>query len=255
MRTLPSVLGRLGPALRSVYRIHPIDSMSSRFFDTPSTPFGTAGRVASLFSILLVTGVLVAGCGPGEAQPAQPAASQSPPDTSKSEHSGEKGHHEGEHDGEHDGEKGGKHEGGHEDKHEGGHGEKHGDKHEGGARGVAIGAERARQLGIEVDELPGGSATSTISRPATATFDPNRVAQVGPRIEGKIVRVTKDLGDRVRAGEAVAVLSRPFWRRRPSSSRRRRSFRLLRRNCGSTASRRRTWPRPGSGRCPFRTFV
>jgi cobalt-zinc-cadmium efflux system membrane fusion protein len=72
---------------------------------------------------------------------------------------------------------------------------------------VAIGADKADALGIRVDTLRAGSATGTVSRPATVRFDPDRVAMVGPRVEGKVVRVTKDLGDRVQAGEPVAVLS------------------------------------------------
>ncbi len=132
-----------------------------------------AGHFATLIGVLLTATVLAVGCGNGQAQSAQQSASsQAHSDTSETEHGGE---HEGE--------------------------------HGGGHRGVAIGADKAKSLGIEVDTLRAGSATSTVSRPATVQFDPDRVAQVGPRIEGKVVRVTKDLGDRVQEGEAVAVLS------------------------------------------------
>lgn len=116
-----------------------------------------------------MTAVLAAGCGNGKAQSAQQSASpQAQTDTSQSEHGGE---------------------------------------HGGGHRAVNIGAQKAESLGIEVDTLQAGSATSTISRPATVQFDPNRVARVGPRIEGKVVRVTKDLGEQAHEGEAVAILS------------------------------------------------
>ncbi len=139
----------------------------------PSGCSTRAGHFATLIGVLLTATVLAVGCGNGKAQSAQQSASsQAHSDTSEAEHRGE---HEG--------------------------------KHRGGHRGVAIGADKAKSLGIEVDTLRAGSATSTISRPATVQFDPDRVAQVGPRIEGKVVRVTKDLGDRVKEGEAVAVLS------------------------------------------------
>ncbi len=131
-------------------------------------------RPAVLLGAVLAAAVFTAGCGGGQAEPTTEATSapQAQSDTSQGEHSGE---HEGQHDG--------------------------------GHRAVAIGPEKAEAVGIEVDTLAAGSATSTVSRPATVKFDPNRVARVGPRIEGKIVRVTKDLGDQVREGEAVAVLS------------------------------------------------
>ncbi len=159
------------------------------------TLFFAVRRPATLLSVLLLTTVLAVGCGGGQAEPAAGTAAstqQTASDTATHEgggHSEEQHVGEGSHD-----------EGGHE---EGGHAGEHG----GAPRGVAIGAEKAEAIGIEVDTLSAGSATSTISRPATVKFDPNRVAQVGPRIEGKIVRVIKDLGDRVREDEAVAVLS------------------------------------------------
>ncbi len=139
----------------------------------PSARSTRAGHFATLIGVLLTATVLAVGCGNGQAQSAQQSgSSQAHSDTSETEYGGE---HEGE--------------------------------HGGGHRGVAIGADKAKSLGIEVDTLRAGSATSTVSRPATVQFDPDRVAQVGPRIEGKVVRVTKDLGDRVQEGEAVAVLS------------------------------------------------
>lgn len=75
------------------------------------------------------------------------------------------------------------------------------------ARAVALQPEQMQSLGIQIDTLERGSATSTLSRPASVQFDPDRTAKVGPRIEAKVVRVVKDLGERVAAGEAIAVMS------------------------------------------------
>ncbi len=161
---------------------------------TPAPSFAARRPVALLGALLLVS-VFAIGCGGGQADPASGTAAstqQAAPDTTTHD---ESGHGEEQHAGE------GSH--GEGSPQEGSHEAEDGEPH----RGVAIGTEKAEAIGIEVDTLPAGSATSTISRPATVQFDPNRVARIGPRIEEKIVRVTKDLGDRVRDGEAVAVLS------------------------------------------------
>lgn len=78
---------------------------------------------------------------------------------------------------------------------------------EGAARAVELTEEQMQRLGIAVDSVRGGSAASVIERPATVLFDPDRAAQVGPRVEGQVVRVTADLGERVRRGETLAILS------------------------------------------------
>lgn len=72
---------------------------------------------------------------------------------------------------------------------------------------VHLGAERARELGIRVATVEGGSARSVVLRPATLRMDPDRRALVGPRIEAKVVRVSTDLGSRVEQGETLAILS------------------------------------------------
>jgi membrane fusion protein, heavy metal efflux system len=72
---------------------------------------------------------------------------------------------------------------------------------------IHLTSEQAAELGIEVAALESGSATAVLTRPATVTFDLDRVAKVGPRIPAKIVTVLKDLGDRVEAGGALAVMS------------------------------------------------
>ena len=51
------------------------------------------------------------------------------------------------------------------------------------------------------------AATGTrVMLPATVAFDADRVAKIGPRLRAKVVRVTKDLGERVNASDTVAVM-------------------------------------------------
>ncbi len=49
----------------------------------------------------------------------------------------------------------------------------------------------------------------TLEATGVLGFDLNRVAHVGPRAEGRVVQILKDLGDRVARGEALAVLESP----------------------------------------------
>lgn len=75
------------------------------------------------------------------------------------------------------------------------------------AEEVHLSDKQRQSLGIKVETLEAGSATSTIARPASITYDLDRIAKVGPRIEAKVVKVLKDLGERVNEGEAIALMS------------------------------------------------
>lgn len=72
---------------------------------------------------------------------------------------------------------------------------------------VRLTAEQIAELGIEVRPLEAGGAANILERPATLRLDPDRMALVGPRIEAKVERVLRDLGDAVRRGDALAVMS------------------------------------------------
>src|SRR5699024_11758205 len=61
--------------------------------------------------------------------------------------------------------------------------------------------------GINVETLNSGSAASTIARTASINYNLDNMAKVGPRIEAKVVRLLKDLGDRVGAGQPLALMS------------------------------------------------
>lgn len=51
--------------------------------------------------------------------------------------------------------------------------------------------------------------SNTLPVTGTITYDANRVSHIGPRTEGRIVRMNADVGDRVRGGQALAILESP----------------------------------------------
>lgn len=75
------------------------------------------------------------------------------------------------------------------------------------AREVHLTEQQEGDLGIKVETLSEGSASSTISRPASIRYDLDQIAKVGPRIEAKVVKVIKDLGDHVNKDEPIALMS------------------------------------------------
>lgn len=75
------------------------------------------------------------------------------------------------------------------------------------AEEVHLPPERVRELGITIEPLRTGSVNSSIQRPATVMFNPDRTVKIGPRISGKVERVIADLGTRVEPGHTLAVLS------------------------------------------------
>ena len=56
---------------------------------------------------------------------------------------------------------------------------------------------------VETVQTTGLPVTGTI------TYDANRVSHIGPRIDGRIVRLSADVGERVRGGQALAILESP----------------------------------------------
>lgn len=71
---------------------------------------------------------------------------------------------------------------------------------------VHLGPQQREMLNIEVDEAPGGTADSQISAAANIRFDPDLTAQVGPRLDARVVEVLVDLGERVESGQALVVM-------------------------------------------------
>ncbi len=83
----------------------------------------------------------------------------------------------------------------------------HNEETEQHAQEVHLTQKQENSLGIKVETLTGGSASSTISRPASVMYDLDQIAKVGPRIEAKVVKVMKDLGERVQKERPIALMS------------------------------------------------
>lgn len=62
------------------------------------------------------------------------------------------------------------------------------------------------RLGIGFAKAVRGPAEEFISAPGEATFDPTRVSRVSPRAAGTLVRVERQIGDKVRRGDVLAVI-------------------------------------------------
>ncbi|HYJ78013.1 MAG TPA: efflux RND transporter periplasmic adaptor subunit [Longimicrobiaceae bacterium] len=106
-----------------------------------------------------------------------------------------------------------------EDKHqeEAGHTDEHGEGEEhaeGEAARVTLSEAAYRTAQIRVEPV-GSAAVATASAglqvPGQVEFDPARVAMVSPRTGGRIERLTVVEGDRVRAGQTVALVSSPTF--------------------------------------------
>jgi cobalt-zinc-cadmium efflux system membrane fusion protein len=147
-------------------------STNARFRLSSPHALRTAALPPFLFALLVAT-LLLTGCGGSGDTPQNAAASK----TQQSQEQHEEDGHAGE------------------------------DEHAGEARAVELTPDQVQAIGIRVDTLRAGSASSAISRPASVMFDLDRIANQGPRVEGKVRRVNVDLGDRVEAGQTLAIMS------------------------------------------------
>jgi membrane fusion protein, heavy metal efflux system len=73
---------------------------------------------------------------------------------------------------------------------------------------VAMDSAARANVGLEIVSV-GPAGDAVLSATGTIIYDQNRVSYVGPRAEGRVLRIHADLGDRVRAGAALAVLESP----------------------------------------------
>ncbi|MDO8293939.1 MAG: efflux RND transporter periplasmic adaptor subunit [Gallionella sp.] len=90
-------------------------------------------------------------------------------------------------------------------------GDKHGEHKEGEAGhgeagSLKLSAEEIETAGIKVDELAAQEISEQLI--VTATIRPNqdRITHIAPRVPGRIVKVSANLGDQVKAGQALLVL-------------------------------------------------
>ena len=85
------------------------------------------------------------------------------------------------------------------------HGE-HGEheQHDGGV--VRLDPQTLREFGVEISEAGAGDLAVYRRLPGEVVIDPDRLVHVVPRVSGVAQKVHKKLGDRVRAGDVLAVL-------------------------------------------------
>lgn len=78
--------------------------------------------------------------------------------------------------------------------------------HEAGEHALALSRDEVERAGIRVEPAGTQAAAATVVVTATIQPDPDRLARVAPRIEGRITAAPAKLGERVRAGQVLATL-------------------------------------------------
>jgi len=82
----------------------------------------------------------------------------------------------------------------------------------GGAReagsdgGLKLSADEVERAGIRSETVAPAAGVEVVTVTATIKADQDRFARVAPRVEGRIVSVTANLGDKVAAGQPLAAL-------------------------------------------------
>lgn len=71
---------------------------------------------------------------------------------------------------------------------------------------LTLSAEEAQRAGIKVQKIELQERAEQVVVTATIQANQDRLAHVAPRVPGRIVRVSANLGDRVKPGQALAVL-------------------------------------------------
>jgi cobalt-zinc-cadmium efflux system membrane fusion protein len=71
---------------------------------------------------------------------------------------------------------------------------------------LVLSAEEAQKVGIKLQELELEERSGQVVVTATIQANQDRLAHVGPRIPGRIVKVNSNLGDKVKPGQALAIL-------------------------------------------------
>ena len=162
-------------------------------------------RTAIAIAAILVLGAAAAAAIIYGTQPAKPAA-----EAHGHEHAGESHEHdaksEHKHDDKHEGEKEHAHEEGeHKDD---AHGKKAADgEHEEGV--LKLDAERAKTAGVTLLQAGPAAIGSSLQLPGEIRFNEDRTAHVVPRVAGVAESVAANLGQMVKKGQLLAVLSSP----------------------------------------------
>ncbi len=71
---------------------------------------------------------------------------------------------------------------------------------------LTLSAEEAREAGIKVQKLALQEKTGQVVVTATIQANQDKLAHVSPRVPGRVVKVNANLGDKVKPGQALAML-------------------------------------------------
>ncbi|MEK6672359.1 MAG: efflux RND transporter periplasmic adaptor subunit, partial [Nitrospirota bacterium] len=74
---------------------------------------------------------------------------------------------------------------------------------------VTLSQEKQKASGIEVQKVVHESISAPISATAVIELNADRVSKISPRTAGRIVKLIASLGDRVKAGQALAYFDSP----------------------------------------------
>ncbi len=72
---------------------------------------------------------------------------------------------------------------------------------------VALSADQIKSAGIVVEEVGAGRIRATVQLPGEVRFNEDRTAHVVPRVAGVVESVSANLGQQVRKGQVLAVIS------------------------------------------------
>lgn len=89
------------------------------------------------------------------------------------------------------------------------HGDEHGEETHGDEDVVKLSDEQIKLSGIKLDKVQAGVVMSGAEFQGEARFDADRTAQVVPRVAGVVELVKADLGQQVKKGDVLAVISSP----------------------------------------------
>ena len=91
---------------------------------------------------------------------------------------------------------------GHTEHHDG-HGDEHGEEH---GSELSYSPEILKEFGIQIGIAAGGVLEEIIELPGEIKIDPDRLAHITPRFDGVVKEVFKQIGDRVKKNELLAII-------------------------------------------------
>lgn len=71
---------------------------------------------------------------------------------------------------------------------------------------IQLSAEEILQSGVKVTAIQSEKIADQLILSANITANQDRIAFVAPRVEGKLIKVTANLGDQVKAGQSLAII-------------------------------------------------